>query len=70
MLLSTDTQAALYDLRRLWQGEFFITYSHGIWRASPFRDGSVALTADSAPELRTKMQADYARRRPMSTSGP
>jgi hypothetical protein len=65
-----EQAAALAELRGLWQGEYWITYADGLWSASPFRDRRVVLTADSAPELRTKIQADYAVRRPMSSSGP
>ncbi len=65
-----EQAAALAELRGLWQGEYWIACAGGIWSASPFRARTVVLTADSAPELRTKIQADYARRRPATSSGP
>jgi hypothetical protein len=68
--LNDEQRTALRELQGLWQGAYWITYLDGIWKATPFRDRRVVLMASSDAELRTKIQADYAAWRPMSSSGP
>jgi hypothetical protein len=66
MHVSGITQAeasSLFELRRHWEDTYRITLADGVWQAKPFDNVTHVLTADSAHELRTKLQEDSAARR-------
>jgi hypothetical protein len=49
----------LLHLRCLWQEAYAITLNDGIWTAHRHDNPAQILTADTAPDLRWQIRADY-----------
>jgi hypothetical protein len=60
--MDAEQQAMLNEIRYHWQDAYYVSYTDGVWSASPFDDRTVLITADSGMELRTKIRYDYAER--------
>jgi hypothetical protein len=60
--LTSEDATDLFQLRRLWQGAYAISLTDGIWVARCCDNPTCILTADTAPELRWLLRADYGQR--------
>lgn len=58
--MSKEDATSLWTLRVHWEGRYHIALVDGVWRAKRCTDVTKVLTADTATELRTAMQDDYA----------
>jgi hypothetical protein len=63
-MLSPEEQADLLDLTWHWETAYSFKVVDGVWQAIPAGDTAGVLTAESACQLREKVRADYAARRP------
>lgn len=61
-MLSQEDQTSLNMLRWHWEKFYAVNYDGGTWTAIPAAAPEAVLTADSAMDLRTLMQNDYAAR--------
>jgi hypothetical protein len=68
--MTPEQRTQLDELRASWQGCYYIACTGVIWTAKPFAARDTVLVSDTAAGLRTEIHADYARRRPQSSSGP
>jgi hypothetical protein len=68
--VTPEQRAELAALRSDWQGCYYIACTGVIWTAKPFAARDTVLISDTAAGLRGEIHRDYARRRPMSSSGP
>jgi hypothetical protein len=57
--VTSEDATTLFHLRCLWHGTYTITMTGGIWAARRSGKPSRILTADTAPELRWLLRADY-----------
>ena len=57
--MTSEDATALFHLRCLWQSAYAISVTDGIWVARPRDNPTRILTADTAPELRWLLRADY-----------
>jgi hypothetical protein len=60
--LTSEDATALFHLRCLWDGAYAISLTDGIWVARRRDNPTRVLTADTAPELRWLLCADYGQR--------
>ena len=60
--MTQEEATSLFQLRCNWQDVYRVEFSYGVWSARRLDDAMHLLTADTAGELRTMMQDDYAGR--------
>jgi hypothetical protein len=60
--LTSEDATALFPFRCLWDSAYAISLTDGIWVARRRDNPTRVLTADTAPELRWLLRADYGRR--------
>jgi hypothetical protein len=56
--VTSEDATALFHLRCLWDSAYAISVTDGIWVARR-HDNPTRITADTAPELRWLLRADY-----------
>lgn len=57
--MNSEDAIALFHLRCLWDSAYAISVTDGIWVARRRDSPTQNLTADTAPELRWLLRADY-----------
>ena len=57
--MTSEDATALLHLRCLWDSAYAISLTDGIWVARRRNNPTRILTADTAPELRWVLRADY-----------
>jgi hypothetical protein len=57
--VTSEDATALFHMRCLWHGAYAISVTDGIWVARRCDNPTRVLTADTAPELRWLLRADY-----------
>lgn len=57
--MTSEDATTLLHLRCLWHGTYTITVAGGIWAARQCDNRTRILTAESAPQLRWLLRADY-----------
>jgi hypothetical protein len=57
--VTSEDATALLHLRCLWDSAYAISLTDGIWAARHRDNPARILTADTAPELRWLLRADY-----------
>jgi hypothetical protein len=60
--VTSEDATGLFHLRCLWHGGYAISLTDGIWVARRRDNPTRILTADTAPELRWLLRADYGQR--------
>jgi hypothetical protein len=59
--LTSEDATALFHLRCLWDSAYAISLTDDIWVARRRDNPTRVITADTAPELRWLLRADYGR---------
>jgi hypothetical protein len=57
--VTSEDATGLFYLRCLWHGAYAISLTDGVWIARRRDNSTRTLTADTAPELRWLLRADY-----------